>query len=55
MATPIQKNLVSKNEEYASSFTKGSLALPPAKKYLVGKYLFSIVCLPLYILAYSLC
>lgn len=37
MATDNQKNLVSKNEEYASSFTKGDLALPPAKKYLVGE------------------
>ncbi|KAI1880574.1 hypothetical protein JX265_000814 [Neoarthrinium moseri] len=31
----IQKNLVEKNEEYASKFTKGHLALPPAKAYLV--------------------
>ncbi|KAI9891053.1 MAG: hypothetical protein M1814_003404 [Vezdaea aestivalis] len=35
MATPIQENLVSSNKSYVSSFTKGSLALPPAKKYLV--------------------
>lgn len=31
----IQLDLVSSNESYASSFDKGSLALPPAKKYLV--------------------
>ncbi|KAI1264097.1 carbonate dehydratase [Xylariaceae sp. FL1019] len=35
MTTDIQKNLVEKNAEYASSFDKGHLALPPAKKYLV--------------------
>ncbi|KAM3418688.1 Carbonic anhydrase [Cercospora zeina] len=35
MATDIQKNLASKNEQYSSSFTQGHLALPPAKKYLV--------------------
>ncbi|KAI9709910.1 MAG: hypothetical protein M1820_002987 [Bogoriella megaspora] len=35
MATPIQQNLVSSNKSYASSFDKGDLALPPAKKYLV--------------------
>lgn len=35
MATPIQENLESSNKKYASSFTKGDLALPPAKKYLV--------------------
>jgi len=35
MATPIQENLVSKNKAYASSFTEGHLALPPAKKYAV--------------------
>ncbi|MCJ1227092.1 hypothetical protein MMC12_003747 [Toensbergia leucococca] len=35
MATPIQENLISKNKEYASAFTKGHLALPPAKKYAV--------------------
>lgn len=34
----IQQNLVSSNDKYASSFTKGDLALPPAKKYLVGKH-----------------
>jgi carbonic anhydrase len=37
MATDNQKNLIAKSEEYASSFDKGDLALPPAKKYLVGK------------------
>jgi len=36
MATPIQENLVSSNKAYASGFTKGHLALPPAKKYAVG-------------------
>jgi len=35
MATPIQKNLQEKNAEYASKFTQGNLALPPAKKYAV--------------------
>jgi carbonic anhydrase len=36
MATPIQENLIAKNKAYASSFTEGHLALPPAKKYAVG-------------------
>jgi carbonic anhydrase len=36
MSTPVQQNLVSKNAEYSASFTKGDLALAPAKKYLVG-------------------
>ena len=31
----IQKNLEAASEKYSSSFTKGHLALPPAKKYLV--------------------
>jgi len=31
----IQENLVEKNAAYASSFTKGYLALPPAKHYAV--------------------
>ncbi|KAK6428795.1 hypothetical protein LTR95_015063, partial [Oleoguttula sp. CCFEE 5521] len=35
MATQIQKDLVKSNEQYASKFTEGHLALPPAKKYLV--------------------
>lgn len=35
MSTAIQQNLTSSNEKYASSFTQGDLALPPAKKYLV--------------------
>ncbi len=35
--TPIQQNLVDSNKAYAASFTKGHLALPPAKKYAVGK------------------
>ena len=38
MATPIQQNLVKKNEAYASNFNEGDLALPPAKKYAVGGY-----------------
>ena len=33
----VQKNLVSSNEKYAASFKEGDLALPPAKKYVVGK------------------
>jgi carbonic anhydrase len=37
MATDNLKNLVSSNEKYASTFDKGDLALPPAKKYLVGE------------------
>ncbi|KAI9802897.1 MAG: hypothetical protein M1825_002128 [Sarcosagium campestre] len=35
MATPVQENLVAKNKAYVDSFDQGSLALPPAKKYLV--------------------
>jgi len=35
MATPIQENLIKSNEKYASNFTEGHLALPPAKKYLI--------------------
>ncbi|OMP82344.1 hypothetical protein BK809_0006654 [Diplodia seriata] len=35
MTTPIQQNLAEKNKEYAASFTKGHLALPPAKKYAI--------------------
>ena len=31
----IQKNVESASEKYSSGFTKGHLALPPAKKYLV--------------------
>jgi carbonic anhydrase len=34
--TPVQENLVNSNKVYASSFTQGDLALPPAKKYAVG-------------------
>lgn len=33
--TAIQKNVEAASEKYSSSFTKGHLALPPAKKYLV--------------------
>ena len=39
MATEIQQNLEKKNAEYASSFKEGHLALPPAKKYAVGRSL----------------
>ncbi|CAG8973704.1 hypothetical protein HYALB_00006975 [Hymenoscyphus albidus] len=35
MATPNQQNLVDSNKVYASNFTKGDLALPPAKQYAV--------------------
>lgn len=34
----IQQNLKGKNAKYASDFTQGDLALPPAKKYVVGEY-----------------
>lgn len=37
MATENQANLLNKNAEYASSFKGGDLALPPTKKYAVGK------------------
>lgn len=37
MATHVQESLRKKNAEYASSFKEGHLALPPAKKYAVGK------------------
>ncbi|KIN04006.1 hypothetical protein OIDMADRAFT_118247 [Oidiodendron maius Zn] len=33
--TPVQENLVTSNKAYASGFTQGDLALPPAKKYAV--------------------
>ncbi|OAX80047.1 hypothetical protein ACJ72_05628 [Emergomyces africanus] len=35
MATPIQRNLLDQNAQYADVFDQGHLALPPAKKYLV--------------------
>jgi len=35
MSTAVQKNLEAANAKYSSTFTKGDLALPPAKKYLV--------------------
>ncbi|KAJ3564505.1 hypothetical protein NPX13_g7820 [Xylaria arbuscula] len=35
MGSEIQKNFVEKNAEYAQTFDKGDLALPPAKKYLI--------------------
>ena len=35
MASSNQQNLLSSNADYASKFTQGSLALPPAKKYAV--------------------
>lgn len=37
MATPNVQNLKEQNAAYADTFTQGHLALPPAKKYLVGK------------------
>lgn len=37
MATFVQQNLVEKNNQYHSQFKEGHLALPPAKKYAVGK------------------
>ena len=39
MATEIQQNLEKKNAEYASNFKEGHLALPPAKKYALGRSL----------------
>ncbi|EXJ92899.1 carbonate dehydratase [Capronia epimyces CBS 606.96] len=33
--SPIQKNVQAASETHSASFTKGHLALPPAKKYLV--------------------
>lgn len=41
--TAIQDNLQSSNETYSKSFDKGHLALPPAKKYLVGKLLLPCI------------
>ncbi|KAK8076715.1 hypothetical protein PG994_003987 [Apiospora phragmitis] len=35
MASPIQQNLEKKNAEYSAKFSKGDLALPPAKHYLI--------------------
>jgi len=35
MATPVQQNLVTSNKAYSASFKDGSLALPPAKSYLL--------------------
>ncbi|KAL1619316.1 hypothetical protein SLS56_010154 [Neofusicoccum ribis] len=37
MTTPTQQNLVEKNKEYAASFAKGHLALPPAKNICLRK------------------
>ena len=36
-STAVQSHLVDANERYATSFDQGHLALPPAKKYTVGK------------------
>jgi hypothetical protein len=36
MASEIQQHIEQKNAEYVKSFSSGKLALPPAKKYLVG-------------------
>jgi hypothetical protein len=38
MSTQIQENVAKSNEQYAASFKSGHLALPPAKKYLVGTW-----------------
>lgn len=38
MTSSVQENLVKKNNEYASTFKEGDLALPPAKKYTVGQF-----------------
>lgn len=38
MATQIQHDLTKKNAEYATSFSEGHLALPPTRKYAIGKY-----------------
>ncbi|KAN0105089.1 hypothetical protein V8E51_010834 [Hyaloscypha variabilis] len=35
MATPVQKNIVSKNQAYAAGFKNANLALLPANKYSV--------------------
>ncbi|MCJ1281304.1 hypothetical protein MMC26_000622 [Xylographa opegraphella] len=35
MATAVQQDLAAQNEKYASTFSEGHLALPPAKKYAV--------------------
>jgi len=35
--SPVLKHLVEANTAYGDSFTHGDLALPPSKKYLVGK------------------
>lgn len=43
MASAIQKSLVEKNAEYASKFTEGHLALPPAKKYAVRRFSHSLI------------
>jgi len=36
MATPVQKNLVSKNQAYAAGFKNANIGLLPANKYSVG-------------------
>lgn len=33
--TAVQRNVQATSDSYSASFTKGDLALPPAKKYLV--------------------
>lgn len=38
MSTQIQQGVAENNEQYAASFTSGHLALPPARKYLVGMH-----------------
>jgi hypothetical protein len=41
MSTQTQQDVDRNNERYAVSFTSGHLALPPARKYLVGTHLTS--------------
>ncbi|KAL8970960.1 MAG: hypothetical protein Q9183_001277 [Haloplaca sp. 2 TL-2023] len=49
MATPVQENLVQKNQDYASSFKGGDLKAPPSKKYAVelstNKFVYQVTCM----------
>jgi len=38
MSTNGEQNIERENNEYAASFTRGHLALPPSQKYAVGMY-----------------
>ena len=49
----IQKNIREKNAEYASTFTQGDLALPPAKKYLVCTYIIAYIHVPIFNSGYA--